>query len=250
MHNVNKKTWLLLLLLMAFVGVALGWFIRPRLAAVAADTLDPVTDLAGYISLREKILYVSSAQQQAVLSELVAQSLGDGQYRATISPLFEQSLHVQFKIVATDHPHLFMWLDENPLDDAVAAAADAIADAVADAVRDALDAMEEEPVGGTNEVLFDSVKGVAVWKNARCGTPAPARVEACQGPIPEDGEELAGMYWRSTYYSRARCVKGDDICTEIRQAGGFIELAADEQCSIVQDVRPLDTNLYCRVRRQ
>jgi hypothetical protein len=245
---MNKKTCWLVLLLTGLGGAALGWFFTLHAVGTRGSALDPVTDLAGYVSLRKKILYVPATGQQTVLDELAAQDLGNGQYRITINPLFDQTMNVRFKIVATDHPHLFMWLDESLLDDAIAAAADAITDAVVDAVEDALRA-EEEPVVGPDSVLFDNVKGVAVWKNARCGTPTPARVENCQGPIPPDGEELAGMYWRSTHYSRAKCVKGDDICTEIRQAGGFIEFAIDEQCNIVQDINPLDTNLYCKVRR-
>jgi hypothetical protein len=247
---MNRIIWLFFLLLAALGGAALGWYYTTHSTSAAQGVLDPATDLAGYVSLRKRILYVQPGQQQTVLDHLGAQSLGDGRYRATIDPLFEQQLSVRFKIVATEHPHLFMWLDENPLEDAADAVADVITGAVVDAVKNALGRTEQEPVSGANVVLIDGVRGVAVWKNARCGTPEPAQVIDCQGPIPADGAELAGLYWRSTHYSRAKCVKGDDICTDIRQAGGFIELAIDQQCNIVRDIKPIDTNLYCRVRRQ
>ena len=97
-----------------------------------------------------------------------------------------------------------------------------------------------------DNVLFDEVKGVIVWKNARCGTPIPRSASQCQGPIPADGEELEGMYWRTTTYSKAKCERGTTICTELRQVGRYIEIAEDKQCSIVKIIRPVETLFYCQ----
>lgn len=238
------------------------------------ETLDAVDDLAGYMSRDRRVLFVAPGNRNSALQALNAQSVGDGLYEASLKPLYGVPFSFRFSVVDTDYPYLFLGLDEGWYagpDEAVDAikgrvktATDADVEAAieaaaaAAAARAAIAAADEhgnggkgepkeEPVGGVNEVLYDEVKGVAVWKNARCGSPIePARVTACQGPIPADGEELAGLYWRSTFYGKAKCVKGNGICTEIRQAGGYIEFAADNQCSIVQDVRPLDTNLYCQ----
>lgn len=254
----------------------------------ASEPLDPVDDLAAYLSLDRQALFVAPADRQRALQALNAVSLGNGAYEATLNPLYGVPFNIRFTVVEFAYPSLFLDLDEGVfggLDDALDAieervqqAADAVDNAAADTARqaalEAIDAAaaaaraaieaaaaaakndgngqpeeqpEEEPVGGSNEVLFDNVKGVAVWKNARCGSPVrEAGVTACQGPIPPDGEELAGLFWRSTYYTKAKCVKGNGICTEIRQAGGFIEFAIDNQCTIVQDIKPLFTNLYCQ----
>lgn len=245
-----------------------------------ASKLDPAKDMAAYLSLNKHALYVLPQHEKMALDALNAQPIDINLFQTTITPASGESFKFNFTMITSQHPSLFADMDQTiiaNINDAFHAIKDQVNEAVKAAKDQADEAVEEaaaaadaaiaaataaanaavDAAGGNEEndkplswvrdnILFNEVKGVIVWKNARCGTPRPKTVSQCQGPIPAEGEDLAGMFWRTTTYSKAKCERGTSVCTELRQVGSFVEIAEDNQCSIVKIIRPIDTLYYCQ----